>query len=219
MLEVIALSVADAVAAERGGADRLEIVADMASDGLTPDPEVFAEIRAAVTIPIRPMLRANAGFTTHQSELDRLRCKAEALAEAGADGFVFGFLHGDRVDLSASCTLATAVAPLPWTFHRAVDHAAGGWDDVHHLPRLDQILTSGSTTWVADGVATLLARARDDARLILAGGGLTRAEIPALRAGGVTGFHVGSAVRAGRSWDAPVDPELVEAWKSLTVSG
>ncbi|GAB3672898.1 copper homeostasis protein CutC [Actinocorallia lasiicapitis] len=216
MLEVIALTVADAVAAERGGADRLELVADMAADGLTPDAGTVAEIRAAVGIPIRPMLRANAGFATHQAELDRLRCAAEALAEAGADGFVFGFLDAGRVDLPAACALARTVAPLPWTFHRAVDHAVGGWDDVRRLQGLDQILTSGSTTSVRDGIETLRRRAEADSRLILAGGGLRQEDVPVLRAAGVTGFHVGGAVRKARSWDAPVDEGLVASWKSLS---
>ncbi|GAA3216069.1 copper homeostasis protein CutC [Actinocorallia longicatena] len=219
MLEVIALTVADAVAAERGGADRLEVVADMAADGLTPGIAEVAEIRAAVSLPIRAMLRANAGFATDARELDRLRAAAAALAEAGADGFVFGFVEGGRVDLAATRALAEAVSPLPWTFHRAVDRAAGGWDEVRGLPGLDQILTSGSTTTVRDGLATLLRRAEADAALILAGGGLGAEDVPGLLAAGVTGFHVGGAVREGRSWDAPIDPGLVATWKSLTVSG
>lgn len=36
LLEVIALDARDAVAAAEGGADRLELVTDMAADGLTP---------------------------------------------------------------------------------------------------------------------------------------------------------------------------------------
>ncbi|MGH3239722.1 MAG: copper homeostasis protein CutC, partial [Spirillospora sp.] len=60
LLEIIALTADDARAAQDGGADRLEVVADMAADGLTPDPELVAAVRRATTLPIRVMLRANA---------------------------------------------------------------------------------------------------------------------------------------------------------------
>ena len=51
LLEVIALDAEDAVAAQAGGADRLELVTDMAADGLTPPLATFAEIRDAVRHP------------------------------------------------------------------------------------------------------------------------------------------------------------------------
>ncbi|MFD9245886.1 copper homeostasis protein CutC, partial [Streptomyces sp. NPDC059556] len=61
VLEVIALDEEDAVAAQTGGADRLELVTDMAADGLTPSRTGFAAIRAAVDIPLRVMLRPPPG--------------------------------------------------------------------------------------------------------------------------------------------------------------
>src|SRR5690606_8824679 len=125
LLEVIALTADDARAAEDGGADRLEVVADMAADGLTPDPDVVEAVRKATTLPLRVMLRARAGFRTTAFELDRLRRAAAGLADAGADGFVFGFLDSSgHIDTAATGKLAADTAPLPWTFHRAVDHAA-----------------------------------------------------------------------------------------------
>src|SRR5690242_1410597 len=57
IFEVIALGAEDAVAAQTGGADRLELVTDMAADGLTPSRAVFGAIRRAVRIPLRVMLR------------------------------------------------------------------------------------------------------------------------------------------------------------------
>ena len=61
LLEVIALTADDARAAEDGGADRLEVVADMAADGLTPDPDVVEAVRKATTLPLRGRRRARAG--------------------------------------------------------------------------------------------------------------------------------------------------------------
>ncbi|MGW0579566.1 copper homeostasis protein CutC, partial [Streptomyces sp. NPDC002920] len=70
VLEVIALDVEDAVAAQAGGADRLELVTDMAADGLTPSARTFAGISAAVDISLRVMLRLTDGFAA--GDLDGL---------------------------------------------------------------------------------------------------------------------------------------------------
>ncbi|MBE1535157.1 copper homeostasis protein CutC [Actinomadura algeriensis] len=223
LLEVIALTAADARAAQEGGADRLEVVADMAADGLTPDPDVLAAIRDATDLPLRVMLRANAGFRTTGAELDRLRHAAAGLAEAGADGFVLGFLDSfGHVDAAATEKLAAVAAPLPWTFHRALDHAADpaqAWRTVRGLGGgLDTVLTAGSARGVDAGVDVLVRRAAEDpaaAALIMAGGGLRRKHVAVLAAAGVTSFHVGTAVRPDGSWDVPVDPALVAEWRSL----
>ncbi|REE99534.1 copper homeostasis protein CutC [Thermomonospora umbrina] len=223
LLEVIALDADDARAAEEGGADRIEVVADMAADGLTPDPEAVALMRRATSLPMRVMLRANPGFRTTAPELDRLRRAAEDLKDAGADGFVFGFLDAaGNVDLAATGKLAAVTAPLPWTFHRAVDHAADAaraWDTVCDLGgTLDTVLTAGSSRGVDAGGETLVRRAAGSpgpARMIMAGGGLRRKHVALLAAAGVGAFHVGSAVRPDGSWDAPVDAALVREWRTL----
>ncbi|MFI0487324.1 copper homeostasis protein CutC [Actinomadura sp. 9N215] len=223
LLEIIALTADDARTAQDGGADRLEVVADMAADGLTPDPELVAAVRAATSLPIRVMLRANAGFRTSGRELDRLRQAAAGLAEAGADGFVLGFLDSSgHVDTGATGKLAADAAPLPWTFHRALDHAADpaqAWNVVRGLGGgLDTVLTAGSARGVDAGVDVLVRRATGDpaaAKMIMAGGGLRRRHVAVLAAAGVTAFHVGTAVRPDGAWDAPVDPALVREWRSL----
>ncbi|WP_336211233.1 copper homeostasis protein CutC [Nonomuraea sp. LPB2021202275-12-8] len=218
LLEVIALNVRDAVAAEQGGADRLEVVADMAADGLTPSPETVAAIAAECPLPQMVMLRSRAGFTADAAELDRLRRDARALAQAGAAGFVFGFLdEAGAVDPAATDALIHGVSPLPWTFHRAVDHAAdvqASWRAVRLLPNLATVLTAGSPHGVGDGLPVLKGRAdAGDGSIILAGGGLKPAHVPDLLDYGVRAFHVGSAVR--QSWSEPVDARLVRRWRAL----
>ncbi|MER5319806.1 copper homeostasis protein CutC [Streptosporangium roseum] len=218
LLEVIALDVRDAVAAEEGGADRLEIVVDMASDGLTPAVETVAAISKECALPQMVMLRGEASFLATPESLEGLRRDARALSEAGAAGFVFGFLDSAGVvDLAATEALIHAVAPLPWTFHRAVDHAAdiqAGWRAVRLLPNLATVLTSGSPDGVGDGLGLLKTRCEaGDGPLIMAGGGLRPGHVPALLEYGVRAFHVGSAVRA--SWSDPVDARLVRQWRTL----
>ncbi|MFC4059327.1 copper homeostasis protein CutC [Planomonospora corallina] len=218
LLEVIALDVRDAVAAEEGGADRLEVVADMAAGGLTPAVETVAAIAAECRLPQMVMLRGEATFLASPEGLEGLRRDAKALAEAGAAGFVFGFLDSaGKVDLAATEALIHAVAPLPWTFHRAVDHAAdlqAGWRAVRLLPNLATVLTAGAPTGVRDGLAVLRTRCEaGDGPIILAGGGLRPGHVPPLLEYGVRAFHVGSAVRP--SWSDPVDAYLVRRWREL----
>ena len=64
ILEVIACSVADAVEAEKGGANRLEVVSDLDRGGLTPAVELVRAIQDAVNLPLRVMVRESDGFGT-----------------------------------------------------------------------------------------------------------------------------------------------------------
>ncbi|EDY48002.1 homeostasis protein, partial [Streptomyces clavuligerus] len=126
LLEVIALDETDAVAAQSGGADRLELVADMDKDGLTPSRETFGRIRAAVDIPLRVMLRLADGFSAGSHEdVEALVGAARELRAEGADEFVLGFLdEGGHPDLVTVERLIAEINGCHWTFHRAIDRAA-----------------------------------------------------------------------------------------------
>ncbi|MBZ4322813.1 copper homeostasis protein CutC [Streptomyces huiliensis] len=225
ILEVIALDAADAVAARAGGADRLELVSDMAADGLTPSLETFARVRAAVDIPLRVMLRSCDGFGAGgAAELDALCAAAGALRAEGAEEFVLGFLGEDgRADLAAVDALCDVLGPgARWTFHRAIDRAADRdalRKQLADRPGLDTYLTAGSASGVDDGLPTLLAEAaRGDEPgyepRILVGGGLKLKHVPVLLEAGIDGFHIGGASRPG-GWDAPVDVAAVRAWREV----
>ncbi|MFB7517697.1 copper homeostasis protein CutC [Streptomyces sp. NPDC056144] len=222
VLEVIALDVEDAVAAQTGGADRLELVTDMAADGLTPSVADFAAIRAAVDIPLRVMLRLTDGFSAGGPEgIDTLVARAAELREAGADEFVLGFLTVDgEPDLVAVERLIAVLDGCRWTFHRAIDRTTdrdGLRKRLADLPGLDTYLTAGSATGVDDGLATLKAEAARagepgyEAR-ILVGGGLRLDHLPELRAAGLDAFHIGGAARP-QGWTAPVSADAVRVWR------
>ena len=215
ILEVIALTAADARAAHAGGADRIELVADMRRQGLTPSIATFEAVRAAVDIPVRVMLRSQDGYGL--SDVDALLADAAGLRAAGADEFVLGFLDArGAVDLVAIKAILPAIEGCRWTFHRALDHAAdrvAARRALDALPGLDFVLTAGGPTGVTEGLATLTAEAGGWPR-VLAGGGLRRHHLAPLLAAGVDAFHTGSAVRPDGRWDAPVAAELVRAWRS-----
>jgi copper homeostasis protein len=219
LLEVIALDADDAVAAVRGGADRLELVHDMSAAGLTPSVACFESIRAAVDVPLRVMLRTHDGFTVTARELDDLCAAAERLHAAGMEESVLGFLTGaGDVDLPALEAVLAAARPARWTFHRAIDYAADAaiaWKAVGTLPGVDAVLTAGSSSGV--DIAGLMARLgwEHGAPPWVVGGGLREEHIAPLRAVGLTRFHVGSRVRHGASWACPVDVESVVRWREL----
>ncbi|MFI1018095.1 copper homeostasis protein CutC [Streptomyces sp. NPDC020965] len=222
VLEVIALDAEDAVAAQSGGADRLELVTDMAADGLTPPRDTFKNIRASVDIPLRVMLRLTDGFSAGSpSDTNALVRAAAELRAAGADEFVFGFLDADgNPDVVMVERLLVEISGCAWTFHRAIDRAADRdalRKQLADLPGLDTYLTAGSATGVDDGLPTLLAEAARRGQpgyepQLLVGGGLRLDHVPGLRAAGITGFHIGGAARPG-GWAGPVDADAVREWR------
>ncbi|WP_090055082.1 copper homeostasis protein CutC [Lentzea fradiae] len=217
ILEVIALDAPDAEAAQAGGADRLELVADMASDGLTPSVATFREVRAAVDLPIRVMLRDAAGFAP--GDLTRLRRQAAELREAGAAEFVLGFLDAEgEVDEGVTSGLVAELEGCAWTFHRALDNSNDvfrSWAAVQALG-CDTVLAAGSSRGVEDGIEKLKKLVTQAPPALLVGGGLHQRHVAELLAAGVTGFHVGSAVRPG-GWSSPVDGAAVREWVTLLV--
>lgn len=211
LLEVIALTAEDARAAQAGGADRLEVVSDIAADGLTPTVATVAQIRAACDLELRVMLRDTEDFVA--GDLTPLMARAEKLAEAGADGFVLGFLNPDQtLDLAAMRQLADA-GGLPWTCHRAIDYTAdyrGAFDAVAGTPGMTQVLTAGGPEGLSTGLDNVVAVAASGQ--VMAGGGLREEHIAPLRAAGVRAFHIGSGAR--RDWRTPVLPDLVSRWRT-----
>ncbi|WP_327306058.1 copper homeostasis protein CutC [Streptomyces sp. NBC_01298] len=223
LLEVIALDVEDAVAAQAGGADRLELVTDMAADGLTPPRETFAAIRAAVGIRLRVMLRKADGFSAGSpQDVERLVEEARALRAEGAEEFVLGFLNPDgSPDLTAVEAVVAELGGCGWTFHRAIDRAADRDQlrkSVADLAGLDTYLTAGAAGGVDEGLPVLLAEAAKSGTpgyepRILVGGGLGLSHLPVLREAGIDAFHIGSAARPS-GWDRPVSAAAVAEWRA-----
>jgi copper homeostasis protein len=197
-------------------------VSDVESDGLTPAVSTVGEIRSASDLPLRIMLRGNDGYSTSGSELTRLQGAAHQFAEAAVEGFVLGFLGPTvEIDVDATLALADEFGSMPWTFHRAVDHALDydrAWQRLRMMPRLDTVLTAGSARGVTAGLDELCRRAADDSlvsELMMVGGGLQAEHVPWLARAGVRKYHLGPQVRPGGSWKAYVDASMVRSWRSL----
>lgn len=199
-LEVIAVTVADAVAAEAGGADRIELVASMAEGGVTPSAGVIAAVRRATRLPVYVMIRPRGGsFLFSPEEVEAMITDARIARDLGADGLVVGALtpEGD-VDRTALERILTE-AGLPATFHRAFEeiiHREGALAQVASLPHVERILTGGGAARPEEALDTLRELVQRSPLEIQIGGGVTPANAARLvRETGASALHVGSAVR------------------------
>lgn len=221
-LEVRVLHAHDAVAAEAGGADRLEVVGAFDATGpLAPEPLHVAQIRSRTNVHLRPVLRLREGYSTDGGEAVRLRGLIPAYRDAGADGIVLGFVNGlGQVDAEVLGALLTDV-DCPWTFSRAVDTCLdtdAAWATLLALPGLDGVRTAGSARSLEQGLDDLVARARADARiarLVVADGDLAPEHVPWLARVGVRQYHLDDQVRPRGSRKAYVDEALVRSWRLL----
>lgn len=154
-LEVRVLGAHDAVPAEAGGADRLELVGDLDDGALSPEPREVAAVRARTNIHLRPVVRLRAGYSTDGGELVRLRGLVAAYLDAGADGLVLGFLNGlGEVDAEVIGALLDGFT-CPWTFSRAFDTVLDtdeAWRAVVRLPGIDGVRTAGSARALEHGL-------------------------------------------------------------------
>jgi copper homeostasis protein len=224
ILEVIACSVADAIAAERGGASRLEVVSDLDRGGVTPSVELVRAIKHTVNLPLRVMVRESDGYEkSSQAEVDRLCAAAESFAVLGADGLVLGFLKHGGIDLDLTRRVLASAPSLKATFHHAFEDAADQLHAISELKKLvqvDRILSCGGSGTLAERTQRLdaFARAAAPEITIIAGGGIDYRAIELLRqTTKICEFHVGRAAREGFQVEGAVQAELVRRLAHLTL--
>ena len=218
LLEVIACSVTDAIEAEKGGANRLEIVRDLKRGGLTPPVELVEEIKGAVGLPVRVMLRESDGFeTSGEDEVDRLCVAAERFASLQVDGFVLGFLRGGEVDVELTQRVLACASSVRATFHHAFESSRDklqALSEIKRLPQVDRVLSSGGTDDLELRVQRLgeYEKAAAPQLTILAGGGINGDAILEIgRSTHVREFHVGRAARARFDVEGDVQATLVSS--------
>jgi copper homeostasis protein len=212
LLQVQVSDARQAVRAAEAGADRLVAVRGYDFGLGSPAPDDVAEMRRATTVDLRVLLRLRAGFGTDGGEMTRLKGLLWSYLQAGANGFVFGFLNAlGRVDAGVVGELAGA-GDWPWTFDQAIDAAFEpdeAWAAVKDLPGLDSVLTAGSARGLEAGFDTLLALARDPelARLIIVDRPAPD-QVPWLTRAGLRQVDVGLMGQ-------DVDSDRVASWRRL----
>src|ERR1700751_2653121 len=126
VVEVCVDSIASAVAAERGGAQRVELCSDLLEGGLTPSLGLLGVVRSRVSIAVHPIIRPRPGdFCYSDEEFECMQRDIEVAKREGADGVVLGSLKRDgEVGVRRTQQLIELARPLSVTFHRAFDMSA-----------------------------------------------------------------------------------------------
>ncbi|MEI7036912.1 copper homeostasis protein CutC [Fulvimonas yonginensis] len=178
LLEIAAGSLASALAAQAGGADRVELCGNLAGGGTTPSYGLIATVRERVRLPLYVLVRPRDGdFLYEDAELEVMLRDVDACVRLGCDGVVIGALDPDGgIDRARCAALVAAAGTLGVTFHRAFDavrEPARALEEVIALG-CERVLTSGgrdSAQHGAPAIAALVAQAAGRIR-IMAGAGI-----------------------------------------------
>ncbi len=209
LLEISVEALESALAAERGGADRIELCRNLSVGGVTPDADLLRAVRAQVRIPIFSMVRPRAGdFVYSSAEFTEMKRSVVRAKESGMDGVVLGVLTKEhRVDVERTRELTELARPLPVTYHRAFDEIADLDQALEDIIQsgAKRILTSGGAKSALEGAATLakLIEAAGERIAIVPGAGISSVNIAEVaRRTRAREFHSGlsAALPYGSSW-------------------
>jgi copper homeostasis protein len=158
----------EAVRAANNGAHRIELCSRLETGGLTPSAELISACMAALSIPVMVMIRPRAGdFVYDEAELAQMRSAIDRCKSLKVAGVVFGILTPERrLDQAATRAMAAYAAPLPCTFHKAIDEIPDIPAAVRQLveiPGIRRILSSGGKETAREG-AVMLRRMMDEAK-------------------------------------------------------
>lgn len=227
ILEICVDSYASAMAAIRGGADRLELCSALAVGGLTPSAALLRQIRQASSIPVRCLMRPRGGdFLYTNEEIAQMAMEMEALRASGADGFVIGCLTPEgNLDAQAMRPLLEAAQGLGLTLHRCIDVSRDPLQTYRDAAALgiDTILTSGAAPNCKAGFQTIaqLLTLRDETNgpEVLIGAGVNanvidyfRARLPAARAFHMSGKTEVESAMVFRRQDIPMGLPGLDEW-------
>lgn len=211
LLEIAANSLESALAAQAGGADRIELFENLGEGGCTPSYGTLALARDRLRIPLYVLIRPRGGdFVYAPDEWEVMRRDVELCARLGCEGVVIGALDAEgSIDMAGCRMLVEAAGAMGITFHRAFDcvaDRAAALEDVVALG-CERVLTSGGADDALAGAAAIARDiARADGRLaLMAGAGLTVDTIAeAVRATGAREFHASAKVlMPGEGRDGP----------------
>ena len=198
ILEISVESVEVAMAAERGGADRIELCGDLNVGGVTPAGSMMMGTRANVQLPIFAMIRPRAGnFVYSDEEFAAMKKSIKFAKQLQVEGIVLGILTTDsRIDVARTKELVSLASPAPVTFHRAFDECGDlrrGIEDVIKTGAT-RLLTSGGKRTAPEALDLIgeLVRMAGDRLIVMPGSGLHAGNIrEAVAKTGAGEFHAG----------------------------
>jgi copper homeostasis protein len=179
LIEACVGSVEEALAAEQGGAHRLELCDRLDVGGTTPSPEVLDEVKRRVRIPVSVMIRPRGGTFVHTpDEVEQMGCEIGTARAHGADMLVIGVLDDEGlVHATAVRRLVARAGSTPVTFHRAFDEIIDQASALESLidAGISRVLTGGGPHAAVDGIGRLDQLVQQSAgRVTIMAGGAVR---------------------------------------------
>lgn len=220
-LEVVVSNATDAQEAQRGGASRVELAADLERGGLTPAETVIDAVVRAVSIPVHVMLRPHDnGFAYDAGTKTSMLNAAARLRTLGASAIVFGALD-ERAHIAVALVRDVLHASrLPMTFHRAFDSTpslSGAYASLAGIDGVERVLTSGGarTAWEGRNWLRDLS-CGNTLPIVLGAGSIDEGNLSdLLRFTGIREIHVGRGART----DGRIDARKVERLTQLLAGG
>ncbi|GGC42319.1 copper homeostasis protein CutC [Parapedobacter defluvii] len=223
-LEICANSVTSALAAQDGGAHRVEFCQNLEMGGTTPSPGQIRLARQQLTIGMHVLIRPRAGdFLYSDTEFEEMKADVLFCKEVGCDGVVIGLLHADgRIDKERTTELAAMAHPMYVTFHRAFDVCREPFEALESIIACGcrRLLTSGMRNTAQEGaqlIKQLVERAGGRIE-IMPGSGINADNIMVMvHTTGATSFHASAKVvrHSGMSYvNEAVSGMGNEAWEA-----
>jgi copper homeostasis protein len=178
VLEVCCGSLASALAAQEGGAHRVELCDNLYEGGTTPSHGILSLALEKLTIKINVLVRPRGSdFVYSDDEMEIIRRDVLMCKELGIDGVVIGFLTaGGEIDVEKTMEIVRLARPMSVTFHRAFDMCKDPNKALDELIKIgvDRILTSGQKNMAPEGVDLIagLVKKAGDRIIIMPGAGL-----------------------------------------------
>jgi len=172
--------------AVEGGADRIELCANLAEGGTTPSYAHIKKCRETFDIALFPIIRPRGGdFLYTKDEFEIMKNDIKLCKELDCEGIVIGLLNMDgTIDMTRTSELVELAYPLEVTFHRAFDRCKDPFVALEELIEIgcQRILTSGQKPTVSEGIDLIagLNKKADDRIIILPGSGVRKDNIKIL---------------------------------------
>lgn len=179
ILECCVDSLNSAMAAGLGGANRLELCANLIIGGTTPGLFLFHQVQKLVQIKTNVLIRPRFGDFLYTSyEKEEMIKEIESFQKAGANGVVIGALteEGDLdIDFLKACIVAAK--DMEVTLHRAFDMCRDPYTALAKAREIgiSTILTSGQEKSALLGKELIKQLVKESEGIsILAGGGINK---------------------------------------------
>ncbi len=195
-VEVCAFSLESCIAAELGGAKRIELCASLYEGGTTPSAGLIQLAKQRTSIEIHAMIRPRGGdFCYSEDEISVMQEDIRMVKSLGCEGVVLGILQKDgKVNIVQTKAMVALAKPMQTTFHRAIDMTPDYEEALENIIETgcNRILTSGQKNTAMEGIEALknLVKQANGRIEIMAGSGVNADNALTLVNTGVNALHL-----------------------------